>query len=71
MKRFWVGAARYFLRPKQSNLWWIAGVTYGLGYQYVGLWAVLWLFITAIITSTLEVWWNEYADDYDDLRDVE
>lgn len=68
MKKFGKWIARYALRPKFSYLWWVAGVVCGLSYAHIGLWAILWLFLSSFPISFLEVWWNEYADDYDDLE---
>lgn len=69
MRKFGTWIGRYFLRPKYSFLWWMAGVTYGLSYIHIGMWAVLWLVLSALPITALEVWWNDYADDYSDLAD--
>lgn len=69
MKRFAKWTARYFLRTKYSSLWWFAGCVWGLSFGHIGYWAFLWLFVSAFPITVLEVWWNDYADDYDDLRE--
>lgn len=69
MNQFWKWFARGLLRERFSTLWLWAFACAVMSFTYVGWWAVLWLIIAAVPISFLEVWWNEYADDYDDLEE--
>lgn len=70
MKDFLVWLARYHLRAKYSGLWGINCMLWAFSYRYIGNWMFLWLPLSAIPITILEVWWNDYADDYSDLRGV-
>lgn len=69
MTDFLVWLARHHLRPKYSLLWLIAYGVCIFNFQYVGLWVVAWFVVAAIACTILEVWWNDYADDYSDLEE--
>lgn len=68
MKKFGKWFVRGVLREKYSALWVWACVGSTLALIHIGWWALLCLIIAAIPITALEVWWNEYADDYDDLE---
>lgn len=69
MKKFGKWIARHHLRERYSLLWCFATCCWALSFHAIGLWAALGLLLSSIPIVALEVWWNEYADDYDDLEE--
>lgn len=68
MKAFFVWIARQHLRPKFSGLWVIVCMILAFSTRHIGAWAFLWMIVSVIPVAALEVWWNDYADDYSDLE---